>query len=498
MEQGTFRVNFVIPREWDIRFRAYVTFDDPDEGYKLLYSDLDQECINEKKLCVSPNLKCLLSFKQEVYTLIFDDLDKARKDLLRRYLKLVYIKVITPDKKVQNLTRISLTAYDVKVFSVAQRELYEAGQPYTLHCNTTELQEYMLCHDSHKHLQDTKETTSTYICRDPSTMVIKIYGDSKNKEAAKAAIEEKAKQLFSDGALVTDLGLRGEGKAPGLMKHLVTRYGCDLNGMLEFEGVRRITLNPHLHLLSVLATERGLDAVRKCVEEVSVSSQVVQRKMEGEYDFECVACFTTIDEPKEIVRLECCGHAFHIDCIEIQLKPDTLTLPVRCAKEDCSEEFVLKDFENLQKKLKTFRMPVLVSAAIQSFMEKNTDAYKNCPTPDCKMIYMQTEISRQFICSSCSVSTCSKCHEQYHAGLSCDVYKASSKSDEELLAWMEEDPDNRKKFPKCHSPILKDGGCQHMACNCGAHICWWCMQCFKGASECYNHLWSCPAPRQEF
>ncbi|CAI8019397.1 ATP-dependent RNA helicase DEAH12, chloroplastic, partial [Geodia barretti] len=365
VEQGTFRVNFVIPREWDIRFRAYVTFDDPDEGYKLLYSDLDQECINEKKLCVSPNLKCLLSFKQEVYTLIFDDLDKARKDLLRRYLKLVYIKVIPPDKKVQNLTRISLTAYDVKVFSVAQRELYEAGQLYTLHCNTTELQEYMLCHDSHKHLQDTKETTSTYICRDPSTMVIKIYGDGKNKEAAKAAIEEKAKQLFSDGALVTDLGLRGEGKAPGLMKHLVTRYGCDLNGMLEFEGVRRITLNPHLHLLSVLATERGLDAIRKCVEEVSVSSQVVQRKMEGEYDFECVACFTTIDEPKEIVRLECCGHAFHTDCIKIQLKPDTLTLPVRCAKEDCSEEFVLKDFENLQKKLKTFRMPVLVSAAIQ-------------------------------------------------------------------------------------------------------------------------------------
>jgi HrpA-like RNA helicase len=493
VEQGTFRVNFVIPREWDIRFRAYVTFDDPDEGYKLLYSDLDLKCINGKKLCVSPNLKCLLSFKQEVYTLIFEDLDKARKALLRRYPNLVYIKVIPPDKKVQNLTRISLTAYDVKVFSVAQRELHEAGQPYTLHCNTTELQEYMLSQDCHKHLQDTKETTSTYICRDPSTMVIKIYGDSKNKEAAKAAIEEKARQLFSDGALVTDLGLRGGGKAPGLMKHLVTRYGCDLNGMLEFEGVRRITLNPHLQLISVLATERGLDAVRKCVEEVSVASQVVQRKMEGEYDFECVACFTTIDEPKEIVRLECCGHAFHIDCIEIQLKPDTLMLPVRCAKEDCSEELVLKDFENLQKKLKTFRMPVLVSAAIQSFMEKNTDAHKYCPTPDCKMIYMQTEISREFICSSCSVSTCSKCHEQYHAGLSCDVYKASRKSDEELLKWMEEDPDNRKKCPKCCTPIEKNGGCLHMTCNCGAHICWLCMQCFKGESECYNHLGSCPA-----
>ena len=493
MEHGTFRVNFVIPHAWDVCFRAYVTFDDPDEGYKLLYSDLDREYINDKKLYVSPNLKCLVSFKKEVYTLICNDIDKVRKDLLRRYPNLVYIKIIPPDKKVKKVTRISLTAYDVKVFSVAQRELYQASQPHRLHCNTTELQEYMLCRDCQKHLQETAETTSTYINSNSSSMLIKIYGSDKNKEAAKELIEEKAKQLFSDGAFVTDLGLRGDRKPPGLMKYLVTRYGYDLNGMLELEGVRRITLNPHLQIISVLTTESGLDAVKRCIEENSLSSQVVQRNVAGEYDFVCAACFTSIDEPKEMARLECCGHAFHIDCIEIQLKPDTLTLPVRCAKENCSKEFVLKDFENVQKKLKIFRMPVLISAAIQSFMEKNTDTYKNCPTPDCKMIYIQTEFSRDFICSSCSVSTCSKCHEQYHAGLSCEVYKASRKSDEELLKWMEEDPENRKKCPKCNAPIEKDGGCPHMLCKCGAQICWWCMKCFKTATGCYYHQSSCPA-----
>ena len=494
-ELGKFHVSLEIPREWDINFRAYVTFDDPDEGYKVMYSDLNEEYIHDKHLHVSPSLKCMLAFKQEVYILIRDEIEKARKDLLRCYSNLVYIKVIPPDKKVQELTRISLRAFDVKVFSMAQKKLYDASQPCTLHCNTTELQEYILCQDCHKHLESTKETTSTYICRDPRTMMIKIYGDNKNKETARALIEERAKQLFTDGACVTELSLRGDDRPQGLMKYLVTRYGYDLSGMMEFEGVRRITLNPHFQQISVLATKTGRDAVTRCIEETSLSSQVPHYKTNGEYDFECSACFTSIDEAREMVRLECCGHGFHVECIEIQLKPDTLTLPVQCAKEDCSKNFVLKDFENLQKRLKIFRMPVLVSAAVQCFLEKNSDTYKNCPTPDCKMIYIQTEISKEFICSSCSVSTCSKCHEQYHAGLSCEVYKASRRSDKELEDWMKEDPQNRKKCPQCHTPIEKQGGCQHMACKCGTHICWRCMKCFKGVIECYDHQSDCLAAR---
>ena len=495
-ELGTFHVNLVTPREVDINFRAYVTFDDPDEGYKVMYSDLNKEYIHDKHLHVSPSLKCMLTFKQEIYILIRDEIEKARKDLLRCHsTNLVYTKVIPPDKKVPNFTRISLRAFDVKVFSMAQKKLYDASQPCTLHCNTTELQEYILCQDCHKHLETTKETTSTYICRDPRTMMIKIYGDNKNKEIARAVIEERAKQLFSDGACVTELSLRGDDRPQGLMKYLVTRYGYDLSGMMEFEGVRRITLNPHFQQISVLATKTGLDAVMRCIEETSLSSQVVHSKTNGEYDFECSACFTSIDETKEMVRLESCGHGFHVECLEIQLKPDTLTLPVQCAKEDCSKNFVLKDFENLQKRLKIFRMPVLVSAAVQRFLEKNSDTYKNCPTPDCKMIYIQTEISKEFICSSCSVSTCSKCHEQYHAGLSCEVYNASRKSDKELEDWMNKDPQNRKKCPQFHTPIEKQGGCQHMACKCGAHICWQCMKCFRGAIECYDHQSDCLAAR---
>ena len=493
MEHGTFRVKFLIPRERDVCFKAYVTFDDPDEGYKVLYSDLKNETILGRHLCVSPNLKCLLSFKQEVYTLIRDDVEKVRKHLIRRYSNLLYIKVIPQGIKVKDLTQISLVAYDVKVFSLAQNMLHQAAKPFLLQCNTTELQEYILSHECYKHLQATKKTTSTYICRDLNMMVIKIYGMSKNQKVTKAMIEEKARQLFSDGALVTQLSLRGDGKPPGLMKFLVTQYGCDLSGMLELKGVRRITLNPHFQSISILVTGRGLDAVRRCIEQASSSSMATVRKIKGEYEFDCSACFTPIDEPRDMFHLECCGHAFHIDCIEIQLKPNTITFPIQCAKEGCSEDFVLKDFDNLQKRLKMFRMPDLVSAALQNFMEKNGDFYKNCPTPDCKMIYTQTDSSKEFVCSSCSVSTCSKCHEQYHAGISCKVYNDNRRNDEELLRWMGEDPENRKKCPQCQAPIEKNEGCQHMKCTCGAHICWRCLKYFKTATKCYDHQPFCPA-----
>lgn len=34
-----------------------------------------------------------------------------------------------------------------------------------------------------------------------------------------------------------------------------------------------------------------------------------------------------------------------------------------------------------------------------------------------------------------------------------------------------------------------------MACQCGTHICWRCMKCFKGAIECYDHQSDCLAAR---
>ena len=255
-------------------------------------------------------------------------------------------------------------------------------------------------------------------------------------------IETKANELFSGGAIVTEVSLRDR-ERPGLMKNLVPKFGGDLSGMLELEGVRRIRLNPRLQLISLLATTEGQQIVKTCIEEVPKVSQASASIQNAEYDVDCPVCFAPVEEHTDLIRLECCGHAYHIECIAMQLKSNTLTFPIECAKDGCSRDFIWRDFKYLQQKLPQFRISDLVTASLQNFMERNGDKYKNCPTPNCKMIYAVTVESREFICGYCCVSTCTRCHEQYHAGIYCmDI------NDDKLDEWMKEDPENRKKMPK--------------------------------------------------
>ena len=73
-------------------------------------------------------------------------------------------------------------------------------------------------------------------------------------------IENKALELFSGGATVAEVNLR-EREPPRLMKYVVIMYNYDLSGILDFEGVRRIGLNPRLQLITLLATPKGQESV---------------------------------------------------------------------------------------------------------------------------------------------------------------------------------------------------------------------------------------------
>lgn len=44
-----------------------------------------------------------------------------------------------------------------------------------------------------------------------------------------------------------------------------------------------------------------------------------------------------------------------------------------------------------------------------------------------------------------------------------------------------------KKCPSCAIWIEKTDGCNHMACKCGAHVCWVCMGVFN-ATSVYPHM----------
>ncbi len=45
-----------------------------------------------------------------------------------------------------------------------------------------------------------------------------------------------------------------------------------------------------------------------------------------------------------------------------------------------------------------------------------------------------------------------------------------------------------KKCGNCKNGIQKNGGCNHISCKCGAHVCWKCLKVFDDQKKCYDHL----------
>lgn len=471
------QLSFHKPNSSTVLYQAFLNFSNPEEGERVLNSGLSRETIHGKPLIVFPHVSCVLMFKREIYDVIKESLTEYQKRLECQYprrLLLIKHKVSSP------LVAITVTSDDIKVLSVAKNAVDTAARPHLIDCRGEELQEFIISHTFHEQMDAIQSSTSTCTHRDLKMMCIKVYGTSESKMKADGQVRGAAKDLFSGGARTEQVELASRNSLPGLMKHLIIRYGKDLNGMHDFEGVRRVSLNPRRQVISLLATNKGLEAVKKCIEEYSPLGGEDER----EFDVECSACFTSIDDPKELIRLEPCGHAYHIECIEMQLKFDTLTLPIQCASEDCSQCFLLADFENIEKRSK-FEAKTLVSASLKDYLARNRDKHRNCPTPDCKMIYAKTDDGQEFICMDCEVSTCTKC-DQSHPGITCKMNESAKCGDKEFVEWIK---GNAKLCSKCSTPIEKNGGCNHMTCTqCKSNMCWICLKLFASAKECYAHF----------
>ena len=489
---GEFFIHFPEPKETSINFEAYVKFVNPDIGYKVLNSELTCETIGEKPLSVTASLQSRLIIRRCVFDIIEMNLEKQKQTLLRRFSTGLQIKIWKQNQQNKNTSCIIIRSSDVQIFAIAQNTLNAVAQPHVIECKTPELQQYIISSAYEEQVKEIQVSTCTCIWTDRREMSINIYGTKENQAKANAEIDRGTKALYSGGAVQVKLSLKGSDHPPGVMRYLVSRYGSDLEKLLEIDGVRVITLDARKQVVSLLATSKGQETVKKCIGEFSPPTLMAVEQ--SEFEVECSTCLTQIETPEELIRLECCGHAYHTLCIEQQLKPNSIVFPVECTAEGCSQGLVLQDFVNVQKKC-NFRMQELVSQSVRDYMRKNSSEMKNCPTPDCQMVYITTDTGKPFLCSHCGVATCTKCHKQYHSGISCEMYEAGKKDDELLKKWMQRNSRNRKYCPKCNAPIEKNGGCNHMhvtCTQCRAEICWLCMDTFSSADDCYKHMPYCP------
>ena len=486
INQDLFTVDLNTPEPQYITFRAFVKFVNPNDGTTTL-DFLSSQNMQGHLLHVKPVLSTYITYPQTVYSSISDAVDKAIEEV-----KLEGVQIeVSRSLKFPNI-RILIKSDDVENFITAKKKMNNTLQPDVVQCLTPELKRFVLRRQSQEDFSRISSSTSTYISFNRRLMVINVYGTEANRERAKIELNRIISRLVGTGMTCEDISLKSY--PPGVMKFIVTEFGHDLSKLALKVGEQEIqdaSLDVQRHILSLVCTSRACEVIKQSLEQYRIVDTVQKDacvSVENRIP-QCCTCFCDIEDNMQVYRLEYCGHEYCLECILLQIAPTTVQFPLVCAADGCDKPFVWQDFENLFKKTK-YRLEELLKASVSSHVAANPNKVKNCPTPDCDMIYNVTTDGKPFTCSLCQVKICTSCHVQYHDDITCEMYRTGKVPVERrLLQWMEEDSSNRKQCPSCGSLIEKAGGCQYMQCrNCRKHICWICMEFFDSSGLCYGHL----------
>ena len=475
--RGKYNLEVYPPMNSYKTFRAIVSFHDPEEGQKAL-EGLPLQTITGKALDVKLALHSSARYIPAVYKVIKDAIMELKAELESRYG--TSVTITEKQDKWENII-IQIRSDDVQTFAVAKKVLNTVMQPDVTECQSEICRQFLLSPNCHQELDEIQSSTSTYIFGDRRTMTIKIYGTEANVTRAKVELNEKLSKL--EGHESKCYQLKAPGKPPGLMKHLMSLFGLDLQGLTSQEGVTAAELDPRRHTLNVFATNEAHTFISQILKGYAAEDVIPKRE---ENEINCCVCFTPVDNPKNIFRLEYCGHAYCLDCIQVQVAPNAITFPLECA--ECSHPFVWQDCVNLFQRT-NITCQQLTATSVKCYMMANKRAVRSCQTPNCDMVYVVSDDGKRFICSHCGIHLCTKCHVQYHDGLTCAMYQAGKHVEPEVEQWLRKNPTKRKRCPKCTAPLEKTSGCNNVCCkHCHTSICWVCLKFFDSSRKCYAHL----------
>lgn len=128
-----------------------------------------------------------------------------------------------------------------------------------------------------------------------------------------------------------------------------------------------------------------------------------------------------------------------------------------------------------------------------------------CPKAGCGNGLLPEPGQRRVQCNECRHTFCAQCRRDFHTGR-CDAAPATQQAPQaentnrftpnprnvQQARWAEANDryvrENSKPCPHCHSPIEKNGGCNHMTCAiCRFEFCWLCLVEWNG--NCQGSHW---------
>lgn len=328
--------------------------------------------------------------------------------------------------------------------------------------------------DSQFFFQQVTDTAEVHLRSDPDIRAVWVYGEPDNIDKARRMIRDEVhrrERIMTRTSLSepsTEFFVRdGFGK----LKELVGEDNVDLRITPKWSAITMRGGEEATHHLQRLLDESLIDNASEHPLKANAAA--------------CPICLTEVAFPEWLE----CGHAYCASCLIqfISAAEDSKAFPIVCVGDEAKCKVPIS-LPFIRRFLPHQSLKRLIEAAFATYLERNPTEFRYCKTPDCRQTYRrQTSKPVILTCPSCLAKTCSACGER-HEKMTCEEYRILGDTEEqERLNNQLASKNGYKKCPSCSIWVEKTGGCNHMKCKCGAHICWTCLGIFT-SSNIYDHM----------
>lgn len=241
----------------------------------------------------------------------------------------------------------------------------------------------------------------------------------------------------------------------------------------------------------MLFEKRELEKKAKEDAEAKELQEIEEARANGSL-IECSCCFCEVPFDRCLQCPE--GHVFCKNCV-MKMIETTISegrSSVKCpAMDGCGLDIPMSQLERaipektLQRLFQTEAMNDVIKSGLPNLVK----------CANCGFI-VEFLGSSNMRCPQCQKETCSKCGLLAHPGKTCEEAKAV---DPDKIVEEKMNDAIIRVCPKCHTPFMKDEGCNKMVCpRCQTWICYWCRQVIP-KNVGYDHFWReagpCPPDR---
>lgn len=461
------------------RMKAGARFQDEDDARNAVQKLNNTELPFSKKAKLTVQLVHSAKFK--VSTAIYDAVESQIKGHIRGWkLQHLYF-VVYPNSDPPKWYRVlKVEGEDVKTVVQAKNTISNilAGTVATDDsCSSVALWHPLL--RAHGPLLETisrlQTQTGVTILRNKAKSQLRLYGPPNQYQQVQTALCTILKGI--DSAKEFTIELNNE-----------TFYWACHGGFKRIE----VELGPNKAIFDIIQTPKRIVITGTATEYETAMAildgrQIVTKLHElpgGPTSQDCSVCWTEAECP---IRTQC-GHVYCLDCFENMCNSATSQdsdVLIRCAGDSgkCQVKLGLPD---LQEHLSSTSFEELLESSFASYMRRRPHLFRYCPSPDCGYVYRVSEEAQIHTCANCLVTVCTKCHEQ-HGTMTCADYKDVQSGGYEAFERLKKKM-GFKGCPKCGMHLEKIDGCNHITCQCGAHICWVCLETFQVSDDCYQHM----------